>query len=194
MLVHEGEQGEFGADPALQASKQQAHQDLAKVLAEKHAHDLNAPPAYKPVPLLSIFIYTTLMALASGLGAVPFFIFGRLQEYWAGIANAVGLAWFRRWPRPLHGSLRKTVAACWHASHAAVPMPWTPCSQCMTSSSSSLSAQVAVGVMLSASFDLLHEGAPYSPMLTIAGMVIGALFIKASQDYLARVRRGWGGA
>ena len=44
--------------------------------------------------------------------------------------------------------------------------------------------------MLSASFDLLHEGAPYSPMLTIGGMIIGALFIKASQDYLARVRRG----
>ena len=93
-----------------------------------------------PVPLLSIFIYTTLMALASGLGVIPFFIFGRLQDYWAGIANAV-----------------------------------------------------AVGVMLSASFDLLHEGAPYSPMLTIAGMIIGALFIKASQDYLSKARGEGGG-
>jgi zinc transporter ZupT len=37
---------------------------------------------------------------------------------------------------------------------------------------------VACGVMLAASFDLLHEGAPYSPMLTILGMVLGALFIK----------------
>ena len=107
----------------------------------KHQHGLNvgshvdiAAPSYKPVPLLYIFIYTTLMALASGLGAVPFFIFGRLQQYWAGIANAV-----------------------------------------------------AVGVMLSASFDLLHEGAPYSPTLTIAGFLIGGLFIKASQDYLSKV-------
>ena len=31
------------------------------------------------VPLLSILLYTTLMALASGLGAVPFLIFGRLK-------------------------------------------------------------------------------------------------------------------
>lgn len=37
---------------------------------------------------------------------------------------------------------------------------------------------VACGVMLAASFDLLHEGAPYSPTLTITGMVLGALFIK----------------
>ena len=127
MLVHEGEQGEFGADPSLQASKQQAHQDLAKVLAEKHAHDLNAPPAYKPVPLLSIFIYTTLMALASGLGAVPFFIFGRLQEYWAGIANAVGLAWLRRWPRRCmaaferrlpHADMRPMQLSQCHGPHA----------------------------------------------------------------------------
>lgn len=85
------------------------------------------------VPILSILLYTTLMAMASGLGAIPFFIFGKLKPYWAGIANAV-----------------------------------------------------AVGVMLSASFDLLHEGAPYSPPLTILGMVIGSLFIKSSQDYLSQ--------
>ena len=85
------------------------------------------------VPLLSIFLYTTLMALASGFGALPFLFFGRLKPYWAGIANAV-----------------------------------------------------AVGVMMAASFDLLHEGAPHSPALTILGMIIGALFIKASQDYLSK--------
>ncbi len=37
---------------------------------------------------------------------------------------------------------------------------------------------VACGVMLAASFDLLHEGAPYSPTLTICGMILGAVFIK----------------
>ena len=45
---------------------------------------------------------------------------------------------------------------------------------------------IAVGVMMTASFDLLHEGAPHSPALTVMGMVIGALFIKASQDYLSK--------
>ena len=110
------------------------HQHGIKVEGEEE-EQLHIVPPSSPVPILSIFIYTTLMALASGLGVIPFFIFGRLQDYWAGIANAV-----------------------------------------------------AVGVMLSASFDLLHEGAPYSPMLTIAGMIIGALFIKASQDYLSKAR------
>ncbi|GAX83798.1 hypothetical protein CEUSTIGMA_g11223.t1 [Chlamydomonas eustigma] len=102
---------------------------------DRHAVHENShhTQSYKPVPVIYIFMYTTLMAAASGLGAVPFFIFGRLQQYWAGIANAV-----------------------------------------------------AVGVMLSASFDLLQEGAPYSPFLTISGMIIGALFIKASQDFLSR--------
>lgn len=41
-----------------------------------------------------------------------------------------------------------------------------------------LANAVACGVMLAASFDLLHEGAPYSPALTILGMILGALFIK----------------
>eukprot|EP00955_Chlamydomonas_euryale_P049735 354338-Chlamydomonas_euryale.AAC.3 len=40
---------------------------------------------------------------------------------------------------------------------------------------------------MAASFDLLHEGAPHSAALTILGMIIGALFIKASQDYLSQV-------
>ncbi len=80
------------------------------------------------MPIASILLYTTLMALASGVGALPFFIFGRLKEYWAGIANAV-----------------------------------------------------AVGVMFSASFELLHEGAEHSGVLTIVGIIIGAVFIKASQ-------------
>ncbi|KAL6764687.1 zinc permease family [Haematococcus lacustris] len=45
---------------------------------------------------------------------------------------------------------------------------------------------VACGVMLSASFDLLHEGAPYSPFLTIVGMLAGAIFIKSSQEFLSQ--------
>lgn len=121
------------------------HGDDHSVHAPSGADSHSSPSAsYAKVPLLSIFIYTTIMALASGFGAVPFFIFGRLKPYWAGIANAV-----------------------------------------------------AVGVMLAASFDLLQEGAPHSPALTILGMVIGALFIKASQDYLSQVgqgRAGWGNA
>jgi len=88
---------------------------------------------YARVPVLSILFYTSLMTMASGFGAVPFFVFGRLKPYWAGLANAV-----------------------------------------------------AVGVMMAASFDLLHEGAPHSAALTILGMIIGALFIKASQDYLSQ--------
>eukprot|EP00798_Chlamydomonas_sp_ICE-L_P018562 gene18562-25071_t len=85
------------------------------------------------VPVLSILLYTTLMAMASGLGAAPFLIFGRLSDYWAGMANAV-----------------------------------------------------AVGVMFTASYELLHEGGPYSPALTVLGMCIGGLFIKFSQDHLSK--------
>jgi hypothetical protein len=111
-----------------------AHAHEVKLHKDNQHVDRHNMHSYTPVPVIYIFLYTTLMAAASGLGAVPFFIFGRLQQYWAGIANAV-----------------------------------------------------AVGVMLSASFDLLKEGAPYSPFLTISGMIIGALFIKASQDFLSRV-------
>ncbi len=54
--------------------------------------DSGAPVAtYSRVPVFYILLYSTLMALASGLGAVPFFIFGRLKPHWAGIANAVAV-------------------------------------------------------------------------------------------------------
>lgn len=49
---------------------------------------------------------------------------------------------------------------------------------------------VACGVMLSASFDLLHEGAPYGALLTIAGMLAGAVFVK----WVLCGRRARGGA
>mmetsp|Transcript_19138 Transcript_19138/g.41285 ORF Transcript_19138/g.41285 Transcript_19138/m.41285 type:complete len:746 (-) Transcript_19138:1449-3686(-) len=111
--------------------QQAVHEPGMATESDSLGHD--AGPNTNRVPLMSIFIYTTVMALASGLGAVPFFVCGRLPAYWAGIANAV-----------------------------------------------------AVGVMFSASFDLLHEGAPHSATLTILGMLIGGLFIKASQDYLSQ--------
>jgi ZIP family zinc transporter len=76
---------------------------------------------------------TLCMALASGLGAVPFFLFGSLSRPWAGLANAV-----------------------------------------------------ASGVMLAASFGLLHEGAPHGGLATVGGMLLGAGFIKLSQQYLER--------
>lgn len=117
----------FETFPAFPASVQALHGDSNTISVH------STSPARAHVPLLSILLYTTLMSLASGLGAVPFLLFGRLKPYWAGIANAL-----------------------------------------------------AVGVMMTASFDLLHEGAPHSPALTVMGMVIGALFIKASQDYLSR--------
>lgn len=88
--------------------------------------DLHGQPAEAGhVPVFTILAMTCFMSAMAGLGAVPFFFFGKLKEHWAGLANAV-----------------------------------------------------ACGVMLAASFDLLHEGAPYSPTLTFIGMVVGALFIK----------------
>ena len=51
---------------------------------------------------------------------------------------------------------------------------------------SGLATAIACGVMLAASFDLLHEGAPYSPTLVISGMVLGAIFIRTSQHYLGQ--------
>lgn len=43
---------------------------------------------------------------------------------------------------------------------------------------------LACGVMLAASFDLLHEAQPYGGLETILGMAAGAAFIKASQEFL----------
>eukprot|EP00200_Dunaliella_tertiolecta_P011666 CAMPEP_0202389432 /NCGR_PEP_ID=MMETSP1127-20130417/82943_1 /ASSEMBLY_ACC=CAM_ASM_000462 /TAXON_ID=3047 /ORGANISM="Dunaliella tertiolecta, Strain CCMP1320" /LENGTH=482 /DNA_ID=CAMNT_0048991171 /DNA_START=208 /DNA_END=1653 /DNA_ORIENTATION=- len=83
------------------------------------------------VPVLTIFFMTLWMSAMSGCGALPYFFTGKLQQSWAGIANAV-----------------------------------------------------ACGVMLAASFDLLHEGAPCSPTLVVAGMLAGAIFVKLSQEYL----------
>lgn len=45
---------------------------------------------------------------------------------------------------------------------------------------------VGSGVMLAASFDLLHEGAPYSAVLTITGMILGALFVMVREHWELR--------
>ena len=47
-----------------------------------------------------------------------------------------------------------------------------------------LATAVACGVMFAASFDLIHEGQPYGPMMVIIGVGVGAVFIKAMQSYL----------
>lgn len=97
-----------------------------------HAEGLQPLQTTTPkVPLFTVAVYTLLMSLASGLGAVPFFFVGVLSKPWCGFANAI-----------------------------------------------------ACGVMLAASFGLLQEGAPYGGCYVIAGMLLGALFIKLSQQYL----------
>ena len=85
------------------------------------------------VPVAAVAVMTLVMALASSLGAIPFFIFGTLSRPWAGLANAT-----------------------------------------------------ASGVMLAASFSLLHEGAAHGGAALVCGMVLGAAFVKLSQQHLER--------
>jgi zinc transporter ZupT len=47
-----------------------------------------------------------------------------------------------------------------------------------------LATGTACGVMLAASFDLIHEGQPYGPKLVVAGAVAGSLFIQWVQEWL----------
>lgn len=86
----------------------------------------------KRVPIFTIVLMTTFMAVAKGLGAIPFFFCGTLTDFWSGIANAI-----------------------------------------------------ACGVMLAASFDLVHEGQPYGPALVTVGVILGVVFIKYSQEWLS---------
>eukprot|EP00959_Pyramimonas_sp_CCMP1952_P284081 5937935-Pyramimonas_sp.AAC.1 len=43
---------------------------------------------------------------------------------------------------------------------------------------------LACGVMLAASFDLIHEGQPHGSLEVVVGVVLGALFIKTVQEFL----------
>jgi len=79
----------------------------------------------------AVLFLTIIMAMASGIGAVPFFFVGRLSPRWSGIANAL-----------------------------------------------------ACGVMIAASFDLVHEGEPYGSSLVVAGVCVGALFIARMHSIL----------
>lgn len=54
----------------------------------------------------------------------------------------------------------------------------------LTPAWSGLANAVACGVMLTASFQLLNEGAPYGPALVLLGVVLGAIAMKASQQWL----------
>ncbi len=125
------------------ASQQQQEQQQQQQKDGYEVHEPSIKPASRSgsdavsqaVPLGAIAAMTLCMALASGLGAVPFFFVGALSCPWAGMANAV-----------------------------------------------------ASGVMLAASFGLIQEGSPYSGPYTVAGILLGALFIKISQQYLDR----WG--
>ncbi len=47
-----------------------------------------------------------------------------------------------------------------------------------------LANAIACGFMLAASFDLLHEGEPYGPILVVLGVVMGAVFIAHSHAFL----------
>eukprot|EP00884_Botryococcus_braunii_P007296 jgi/Botrbrau1/16568/Bobra.0262s0005.1 len=49
-----------------------------------------------------------------------------------------------------------------------------------------LANAVACGVMLAASFDLIHEGEPHGPGLTILGLILGGAFIQATQQWLGQ--------
>lgn len=78
-----------------------------------------------------MFVYTLLMALATGFGTIPFLVFGKLSATWSGVSHAL-----------------------------------------------------ASGVMLAASFDLIHEGGPYGGTSVIFGILAGALFIQYVQNSL----------
>ena len=49
-----------------------------------------------------------------------------------------------------------------------------------------ISNAVACGVMLACSFDLIHEGEPYGPVLVATGVLMGMLLVLASQSFLQK--------
>lgn len=123
--LYKGDSAEFA--PSLRRT------DAMTRSTAEQAADSAVAPSVQQATILEVFVMTTIMASASGLGALPFFFVGRLSSEWAALANAV-----------------------------------------------------ACGVMLAASFDLVHEGEPYSAWYTIFGVLLGGMFIKLSQEKLER--------
>jgi zinc transporter, ZIP family len=80
-----------------------------------------------------VFIYALITAVATGIGAIPFILFKKIDRKWLGVSNAA-----------------------------------------------------AIGLMLAASFSLIYEGIEYSLWKTIAGIIIGMVFITYSSRYLHR--------
>jgi len=66
----------------------------------------------------------------------------------------------------------------------------------LSPAAAALASAAGGGVMLAAAFDLIHEGEPYGPASVAAGVVAGAVFIRAIQGWLEGredVRLGLGG-
>lgn len=84
-------------------------------------------------PVFRVFLYALITAVATGLGAIPFFFVKEMPKKWLGWAGGV-----------------------------------------------------ATGIMLAASFRLINEGIQYDLYKTLAGVLIGLLFIVFSQKWLAR--------
>lgn len=86
---------------------------------------------YLFTPEANVFYYALITAIATGLGALPFFFFKDLTSNWLGISNAI-----------------------------------------------------ASGLMIAASFGLIYEGVNYDLWFTFYGIIIGLIFIIASERFL----------
>jgi hypothetical protein len=120
-------------------SRGETSEELLPALTEAMSAEVNArleygnpakaPPLRPRVAPMTVAFLTVLMALATGLGSLPFFFFDMKGRGYAGICNGM-----------------------------------------------------ACGVMLAASFGLLHEGESFGGAeCVIAGILLGGLFILASQ-------------
>ena len=83
------------------------------------------------MPELTVFFYALLTAVATGLGALPFFFLKKVSERFLGLASAV-----------------------------------------------------AAGLMLTASFQLIHEGLRYSMSRSVLGVILGLILIIVGQKVI----------
>lgn len=96
--------------------------------------------------MLAILAMTCIMSAMAGLGAIPFFFVGKLKDSWAG-----GLLWYLQDGAVCQSAVIPVVAAVYHEDSC------NPNPICMQLLPAGLANAVASGVMLTASFDLLHE-------------------------------------